>query len=963
MSFDNIEQVLRKNVKDYKAYGLTKDEILRMVIKYSNDNDCDDDDSVSSKKSSSLMTSDDSEENSDNHHINSHRQHQKQDDNGGYYSHYIPSTPQPESNSSIKSNNSGNLGRIPFSVLEHDFEFQDLSKIPLELPDNNEDENENDCFIDVNDRAYMYYMRENAADDDNTNGYDDDKNNDITVTTDDDDDDDKSSLSTCDESQSIEYTADNTRMQQYLAPYEKNTSIKMGMDSFHNNDKKKKMKKKKYTNKKTRYTRVKRVKGIMSQSGSDVPSQSSGDDDEMVFDDEHYAQAIADWRMVLPLERTKSDHHKDEERANLRNDARTRVTRNDFLEGLLESLTPGSNSSSKLDSIDKIETKSNEGIHSISNNKFISNDDQYNAINNDQNDGARLLATASPPNTKNTSDRKLRTWEKPTTSSSLRRREKYSAPIRKIETRRKKTSFVTFSSASLCYDTSSLLNLHTQCLSKVEPVIGMTSELKHYDINTHNMIMFDAMESSEYSDDEEYTDEDNTDINSEEDEDSGKWMDGEIQFDGHEEYNDIINKDQCIPKVHISHLKGYVNQLEALVAKSSEEEAKAVAGMLDTDVVPSDLADDFMVITNTNKINLDNWSSSDSSEELEIFPQKEVKHDDFHLVHAKVTTGVTRTNGYDSTTNRSFTIEEFVAKYNKDNDEEDSSMIDNNNICDKRESSDEDDSELSHRDHGVDTEFDSKLFAFDNSTTNDILRKSTLLSHSPLYSFTNENDILNDIRTADDYSSDHLLPSNHPIIGSDELGVPSLQKHENIRVYAKLDKSIDMSGGGLPYGAFDDVSITSFPSVPPIVPNHLRVVMSESDTITSRVATLNPSSIMTTNLRNKNSSVSTKIISDREKTSFKKSFHSDNNDIISKTKNMMSNNKDNANIVRKSIGTKLLKRSLSIQSQRPGLPLLLRSVLRPVGLRSKESSRSYLPISGAYSETLNALASTAGIAK
>ena len=46
-----------------------------------------------------------------------------------------------------------------------------------------------------------------------------------------------------------------------------------------------------------------------SSPGSDVPSQSSGDEEEASYDDELYAQAIADWRQVLPIERSGSDQN------------------------------------------------------------------------------------------------------------------------------------------------------------------------------------------------------------------------------------------------------------------------------------------------------------------------------------------------------------------------------------------------------------------------------------------------------------------------------------------------------------------------------------------------------------------------------------------------------------------------------------------------------------------------------
>ncbi len=497
--------------------------------------------------------------------------------------------------------------------------------------------------------------------------------------------------------------------------------------------------------------------GSLSKSGSDVPSQSSGDDDEMLSDDEHYAQAIADWRQVLPLERSHMDKKKDEVRAHLSSDMFR--TRNDFVESLVNSI--------QMRDADKDYPQ---------NNIFTDTPDLP-----DLSRGAQILSTASPRSSPlcfdSNANQKLRCWEKSTATSRSRQRTKL--PLQTCSGSTRKT----------CKNLTTLFKQKHNSTPKEETRINIVFQERTPDYLTPR-----ETANSKFIMDPEDVD---------------SFFLTRTVFTQHTLDSKHANKN--------NELNSFSNLAAILVAKQvAQEQAEQIAEepLNDGEITINDIPLDFHVDKNrkaSSKYLHETWSD-ESDEQLEVFlnnsasvDAKVINADILEVKNVEGESADLKPNGVISNLQSSLTLEEFILKYG---DSDEMTELDKN------------------------AEDSSALFDFTTDKPND---SSIMLS-------VGENEF-------DFCSHDHLSPKNHPnvaepvfpknLTGNALLDVElrkalstqtmkyvsnahissesvnfkkDSRSFKNIRVRARLNTSVDASGGGLPLAALEDDRLEQVPT-------------------------------------------------------------------------------------------------------------------------------------------------------
>jgi len=746
-------------------------------------------------------------------------------------------------------------------------------------------------------------------------------------------------------------TEDRTRMHKYLAPYARAVSKNAGEMVKVRTDSEKRKRLRRARNRSSRYQ-------AHVQSGSDVPSQSSGDDDEMSYDDEHYAQAIADWREVLPLERSHIDQRKDEVRAHLLSN--NHRTRNDFLESLVDSLQPDQISlTQKMPSISGTIRSGNYniGVRSPDGERLDSH-------------GATILAKASPPKSVRdlSGGRHLRTWESHTATSRGRQRAKAEvrthAPAMLLSQRKVSVSRPSKGmSYSMCYDISAMK------AQRQLPGTESDNYFLDYGQNKLSDTFFlagsDSIKGNHF----------------------GSCQDGLIA--SRNEFHEFAD---------------YIDTLEES-AKLAEAAAEQCASGIGTTDVPENFAAPGrwqQYSTNTDQL----WSES-SSEVLEVFGNACDYEESNELAQTQTTKAE---NEIDM--RASLTIEEFMSIY-----------ADNATSSNGCEDSDIDTAKASEREvlpfsgDVVNCEKISKSArCIRCDTQSDEVPRSVLAVESTLKKNTNPlSELLTQVSptlfpaSLGDFSNDHLSPTNHPSMAAPAgltgksvldkdlqkalksqsslytdvqkkmiLNPTLIEKHprfNNVRVQAHVSTSLDVSGGGLPLGAFDDASASNdipdensnASSAPgPSTPQYQsflrkqeynRVLQKKQESlkiqpqhIQKHSAGLSDNYVSRTlwqHITSKRTPVA-KNISNTEQTLKATKVKVRTNDLLKRKEPVHT------------FGPckRLQKRPLARQAQIPSLSLLLRSILHPIGLRREQT---YTIPKGRYSDTLTALAKSAGL--
>jgi len=622
-------------------------------------------------------------------------------------------------------------------------------------------------------------------------------------------------------------------------------------------------------------------------------------------------------------------------------------------------------------------------------------------------------------------ERKLRAWERPTAGSEARKREKFIVPKIVLEStkRKKKTLFLDVHPAPLCYDSTALLQLRAR--SKYDASANSDSYYQQEYPNQMSALKYGVSINGNSDDDYESitVGGDSSNIDSEE---FGSFVrDDEGDNVSFMKFTESAAKDTNVDIIR-SDLQEYVDRIDALVAKSADAEAVAEADM---DILPGDLPASLLVykLRSDNIVNA--WSDDSNDEDREIFPVQsaEVSYGTRRVEDTKKPSLI---NSVDVT--NSLTIEDFVAKY-ADNAEvadgddrahvnadgklspgEGHNEIESESECEGDDDASNDKSADSTATFSRDR---SKLHVFDGLSRDEDIQNEMLLS-SLFRDGTDENvalkhesisfkiscDVTDEATPAPgDFSPDHLHPSNHPsyfnVTSGNLTNSPHLdcvlrkalrsqvEEYEkeanidivngldgdfkNVRVQAKMNESIDCSGGGILLGAArlpGDVSlITQQPQAS--LNSEIPATQASGLQYSSRKSAVQPRRTNGGHARQARAPTSAvevrmmkpSLICQKQKgESVRRNLSSVNpkpRPALVKQRVDRPNYHDNL-----SLGAKLQRRPLAAKSQHPGLPLLLRSVLRPVGLHS-ESVRQHVSHGGAYSDTLSALARSAGVKK
>jgi len=705
-------------------------------------------------------------------------------------------------------------------------------------------------------------------------------------------------------------TEDRTRMHKYLAPYARAVAKNSG----------KKVRVRRSTDAETeKKKRLRRARSRSSkyheenaQSGSDVPSQSSGDDDEMSYDDEHYAQAIADWREVLPLERTYMDQRKDEVRAHRILNENHR-TRHDFLESLVDS----------LDAVDISLTHDDSIKRSAINGRSI--DRALTSVDRVDSRGAKILAKASPPKVLEVSSgRRLRTWELPTANSRGRQRSKADtrvhvpipSPQRKVLVSYPRNG-VNF--PPMCYDTSSVLamkgnRLHLQ-FDNTSHEFSDTFFLAGINCTKKNRIA---------------------------------------------EMHDGLNMTRNV-------FQDYSDYMENLEEKAKSAEADASP----TGIQSSDIPTDFSApgrwqqyAAEPDKL----WSES-SSEILEVFGH--ISADGNRNVQQFKALELSD----DIDVRASLSIEEFMAMYGE-----------KVGICGMHESA-VDVFETSDRESGLANDQSVPVSGLISLPLSPVLLPAAVGDFSgdhlspfnhpstamPL--FSNKSTLDEDLRKA--LNSQYLLYAEKSKMKEPTKISEKPHIFNNVRVNARANTSIDLSGGGLPFDALenepiangmdDEVSIVSpnpESATPPRYQDYLRKLDPKVILSTTKPGLLEklPRNFPVPKIHLPIDSLDSDSynIGNRSKLPGRRDSNGCKNSKPTKIMVVPPKVRPMQQQLTYFFGPckPLQKRPLARQAQNPGLPLLIRSVFNP-GVAHQDQNVSKR--GGRYSDTLNALAQSAGL--